>query len=217
MVKFKALLFLLFFFFIPIFSIAQTVHVVEVRNFEFVPMNVDIAVGDTVEWQWVEGTHTTTSDSTTGQNVWDEPIDIGHQVFRFVITAPGVHHYHCTPHQSIMVGTITATAVNSVDDETNSPEKFQLSQNYPNPFNPVTKIKYEIPLGFATSPFSKGGFVTLKVYDILGNEVATLVNEVKSAGEYEVEFNENNLPSGIYFYQLKAGGFTETRKMVLMK
>ncbi len=61
------------------------------------------------------------------------------------------------------------------------------------------------------------GFVTLKVYDILGREVATLVNEEKPAGEYEVEFNGANLPSGIYFYQLKAGEFTQTRKMVLLK
>jgi hypothetical protein len=61
------------------------------------------------------------------------------------------------------------------------------------------------------------GFVTLKVYDILGREVATLVNEEKPAGEYEVEFNGSNLPSGIYFYQLKAGSYVETRKMVLLK
>ena len=213
MVKFKALLFLLFFFLIPIFSIAQTVHVVEVRNFEFVPINVDIAVGDTVEWQWVEGTHTTTSDSTTGKNVWDEPIDIGHQVFRFVITAPGVHHYHCTPHQSIMVGTITATSVNSVDDETNLVENFQLSQNYPNPFNPTTNLEYTI---------GSRQFVTLKVYNLLGKEVATLVNEEKSAGTYEVIFNSHsgnvrNLPSGIYFYELKAGNLTQTKKMMLIK
>jgi plastocyanin len=208
MVKFKGLLFLLFFFLIPIFSIAQTVHVVEVRNFEFVPMNVDIAIGDTVEWQWVEGTHTTTSDSTKGQNVWDEPIDIGHQVFRFVITAPGVHHYHCTPHQSIMVGTITATAVNSVDDETNSPEKFQLSQNYPNPFNPSTTIKYNL-----TEPAK----VSLKVYNLLGKEVAGLVNENKNAGSYEVEFDASTLPSGIYLYELKTSSFIQTKKMILLK
>ena len=97
--------------------------------------------------------------------------------------------------------------------------KFSLSQNFPNPFNPVTKIKYQIPL---SPPLLKGesearGFVTLKVYDILGREVATLVNEEKPAGEYEVEFNAVNLPSGIYFYQLKAGQFSETKKMILLK
>ena len=109
--------------------------------------------------------------------------------------------------------------------------EFSLSQNYPNPFNPSTKIKFTIPTSPLSSPLVKGrtkeGFVTLKVYDILGNEVATLVNEEKPAGEYEVEFNAANLPSGIYFYQLlvtalqskdgKAGQYSETKKMVLLK
>jgi photosystem II stability/assembly factor-like uncharacterized protein len=93
---------------------------------------------------------------------------------------------------------------------------FSLLQNYPNPFNPTTKIKFEIP-GQARND---NVLVTLKVYDILGREVATLVNEESAtggAGEYEVEFNGNNIPSGIYFYQLKAGEYSETRKMVLMK
>jgi ligand-binding sensor domain-containing protein len=87
-------------------------------------------------------------------------------------------------------------------------ESFTLSQNYPNPFNPSTVISYQLPVI---------GFVTLKVYNILGREIATLVNEEKPAGEYKVEFNGNNLPSGIYFYQLKAGSFAEIRKMVLLK
>ena len=86
--------------------------------------------------------------------------------------------------------------------------KFSLSQNYPNPFNPSTVISYRLPVI---------GFVTLKVYDILGREIATLVNEEKPAGEYEVEFDGANLPSGIYFYQLKVGSFVETRNMVLIK
>ena len=105
-------------FLISALSNAQTVHVVGVKDFVFDPANVDIAVGDTVEWQWINGTHTTTSDSTTGQNVWDAPIDAGHQVFRFVITAPGVHNYYCIYHPN-MLGTITATPVNGVDNETN--------------------------------------------------------------------------------------------------
>ena len=103
-----------------------------------------------------------------------------------------------------------------------TPKEFVLYQNYPNPFNPTTKIKYKIPLGFAASPFNKGGFVTLKVYDVIGNEVATLVNEEKQPGVYEVEFNSHsdegqNLSSGIYFYKLKAGNFSSIKKMVLLK
>ncbi len=89
-----------------------------------------------------------------------------------------------------------------------TPTEFSLGQNYPNPFNPSTTINYSIP------EFS---FVTLKVYDVLGSEVATLVNEDKSVGSYEVEFDANELTSGIYFYKIQAGSFVETKKMVLMK
>jgi hypothetical protein len=88
------------------------------------------------------------------------------------------------------------------------PSRYNLKQNYPNPFNPSTTIKYQIP---------ELSFVTLIVYDVLGNEVATLVNEEKPLGNYEVEFNAINLPSGIYFYRLQAGNFVETKKMILMK
>ena len=99
---------------------------------------------------------------------------------------------------------------------------YSLLQNYPNPFNPVTKIKYTIaPPNFRTGKTSAGTllikFVKLKVYDILGNEVATLVNKEQPAGSYEIEFNASNLPSGIYFYQLKVGNFVKTEKMVLLK
>ena len=103
-----------------------------------------------------------------------------------------------------------------------------MSQNYPNPFNPSTKIKYTIvppnlPRGKAsvgTSFLSATGgmkFVKLKIYDILGKEVASLVNEQKPAGNYEIEFNATGLSSGIYFYKLTVGSFVETKKMLLMK
>lgn len=103
-----------------------------------------------------------------------------------------------------------------IGDEANKiPEKFSLSQNYPNPFNPTTTIRYAIP-ALTPSPLKKEK-VLLKVYDALGREVATLVDEVKSPGNYEVTFNANNLASGVYYYRLKAGKFTETRKMILVR
>jgi hypothetical protein len=85
---------------------------------------------------------------------------------------------------------------------------FELQQNYPNPFNPSTKIKWQS----ATSSWQ-----SLKVYDVLGNEVAVLVNEFRLAGNYEVEFNASNLTSGVYFYKLQSGNFVETKKMVLLR
>ncbi len=88
------------------------------------------------------------------------------------------------------------------------PEKFELSQNYPNPFNPSTVIEFRVP---------NNGLVTLKVYDILGREVATLVNESKSSGAYKTAFNAEKLSGGIYFYRLQSGNFEVTKKMILIK
>ena len=89
-----------------------------------------------------------------------------------------------------------------------TPNEFSLEQNYPNPFNPSTKISWQSPVG---------GQQSIKVYDVLGNEVAVLVDEFRQAGKYEVEFNASLLSSGIYFYTLKAGSFIETKKLILLK
>lgn len=96
-----------------------------------------------------------------------------------------------------------------------APEDFKLEQNYPNPFNPTTTIKFTISfVGRSdTSPYS----TKLTVYDIIGNEIATLVNQTKSPGTYEVEFDANTLSSGIYFYALRTGSFVETKRMILLK
>ncbi|MCL4548190.1 MAG: T9SS type A sorting domain-containing protein [Bacteroidetes bacterium] len=90
----------------------------------------------------------------------------------------------------------------------NVPKEFYLSQNYPNPFNPTTTIKFSIP---------NSQFATLKVYDMLGREVATLVNEEKAPGNYEVKFDGSNLSSGVYFYRMQAGSFSQTKKFVIQK
>jgi len=95
-----------------------------------------------------------------------------------------------------------------VEDEDQIPTQYSLSQNYPNPFNPSTTIKFSI---------LSSEFVTLKVYDVLGNEVATLVNEEKPAGSYEVNFSASQLSSGVYFYTINAGSFIETKKMILLQ
>lgn len=98
--------------------------------------------------------------------------------------------------------------ITSVETETNIPHSFLLEQNFPNPFNPSTRIQYQV---------SSNSNVTLKVYDILGNEVASLVNEQKPKGIFEVEFEATQLTSGIYFYKLQAGFFVETKKMILIR
>jgi hypothetical protein len=101
------------------------------------------------------------------------------------------------------------TTLTDIDDNTLAlPTEFILSQNYPNPFNPITKISWQSPVS---------SHQTLKVYDVLGNEVATLVNEYRNAGSSEVDFNASKLSNGIYFYRLTAGSFVQTKKMILIK
>jgi uncharacterized delta-60 repeat protein len=107
-----------------------------------------------------------------------------------------------------MVTRLTQNPTSIDDEDFAQPDDFLLFQNYPNPFNPSTTIRFNLPQSL---------FVTLKVYDVLGNEVATLIDEYKSAGSYEVEFEALRLTSGIYFYKLQAGSFIETKKMILLK
>ncbi len=191
---------------------AQTKHIVMVSNFEFTPQDINVTVGDTVEWQWVEGTHTTTSDSTAGIDVWDSPISSSVPVFSVIIRTSGIHDYHCTPHQAFgMIGSITATMPTEIQETKQLPFGFTLSQNFPNPFNPSTMIMYKL---------TSSTFVTLKVYNTLGNEVAILVNEYQNSGEHMAAFDAGKtkeLASGVYFYRLKANGLIQTRKMLLIK
>jgi len=104
-----------------------------------------------------------------------------------------------------MYGTDKATSIETI---TEVPKTFELTQNYPNPFNPSTKIRYSVP---------QISNVTIKVFDILGNEIETLVNQENPAGTYEITWNAENLPSGVYFYQLRAGNFIEMKKMILLR
>ncbi|MEO8512558.1 MAG: T9SS type A sorting domain-containing protein [Ignavibacteria bacterium] len=96
------------------------------------------------------------------------------------------------------------------------PSKLELSQNYPNPFNPTTKIKFQIPLSRGVSE-GRGVLTQLTIYDALGKEVQTLVNSELQPGSYETDWDASAYPSGVYYYKLESGSFTETRKMVLIK
>jgi hypothetical protein len=97
----------------------------------------------------------------------------------------------------------------SVANEKKIPIEFRLDQNYPNPFNPSTKISWQLP---------KAGLVTLTIYDVLGREIKTLLNQYQEAGPHSTLYIVNStLPSGVYFYQLKAGDYIQTKKMILMK
>jgi aminopeptidase N len=105
-------------------------------------------------------------------------------------------------------GTTVQGVINGIESQNQVPGQFALYQNHPNPFNPVTTISFDIP---------KKSEVTLKIYNIIGQLVMQPVNEVKEVGKYSIEFDASNLPSGVYYYEIKAGSFTDTRKMVLVK
>ena len=127
----------------------------------------------------------------------------------YSLTAP------CTaPYSGLTTGRVVNCGVNItpttgvITPVSNIPGKFSLSQNYPKPFNPTTNINYSIP---------KSGFVNLKVFDVLGREVATLVNGTKVAGNYTVDFDGSGLSSGVYFYRIEAGDFISMKKMMLTK
>ena len=161
--------------------------------------------------KWVEKVKLTASDGDVGESLgvstdMDDGIIVG-----------GASFYDDPLVDNIGAVYIFADKPTGVDSQVKlNPDEFYLAQNYPNPFNPTTTIRYSI---------GEAGFVSLKVYGILGKEIATLVNEEKPAGIYVVEFNGTELASGIYFYRLQAGdpstgsgqGFVETKKMVLMK
>ncbi|MBL7128545.1 MAG: T9SS type A sorting domain-containing protein [Ignavibacteria bacterium] len=162
-----------------------------------------------------------TNGGTTWTNLinWQGPTDVRntHEVHampnatqmanvkvRFVSIQPGYDWWWAI--DNVCLRGSPATGITQTGS--NVPTEYALLQNYPNPFNPTTNIKFDIP---------EQGFVSLKVYDVVGKEVATLVNEVKSAGSYAVDFNGSNLSSGVYFYRLEVGSFTAVKRMILLK
>lgn len=188
--------------------------IINVSNFSFNPVSVTNAVvGDTIQWNRVEGSHTTTCNGTNGTirpagaASWDAPLNSNNVTFKYIIQVAGIYNYVCTPHAPDMAGTINAS-VSSISQTNEIVRGYKLSQNFPNPFNPSTKISFSIPVN---------SLVLLKVYNNMGKEVETLLNENLNASTYEVEWNAENQSSGIYYYKIHSGNFTEVKKMILIK
>ncbi|MDZ7623447.1 MAG: T9SS type A sorting domain-containing protein [Ignavibacteriaceae bacterium] len=190
-------------------NFSQTTHDVTVQNFSFSPGELTITVGDAVRWTNILGTHNVKADdnSFTSGPAAPAPWEFTH-----TFTTAGLNPYYCEPHGgpggSGMAGVVVVQNPVGVDDEKLIADKFELLQNYPNPFNPSTNIGFRI---------SDRGFVSLKVYNILGDEIATLVKEEKEQGVYNITFDASGLSSGMYLYKLQAGSFVETRKMILLR
>ena len=163
--------------------------ITEFKNWgnKFSPNNVGFQIGYPADENW--------------WGIYSDPVkELGDRLIANVPNLTGLYWVDFT-----VISVFPPTSVKEIDF---IPSKLTLEQNYPNPFNPSTTIKYSIP---------KQSNVTLKVYDVLGREVTSLVNKEQPKGNYEVEFDGNDLTSGIYFYRLKAGDFVETKKMILLK
>jgi len=121
------------------------------------------------------------------------------------------------PQLTTLIWFVIPTDVQQIGNEI--PEKFVLSQNYPNPFNPTTTIKYSIPENYRDSDIHRNDsrIIKLKIYDVLGREIKTLVNEKQNPGNYQVQFNASGLPSGVYIYRIEAGNFNQSKKMMLLR
>lgn len=186
--------------------------------------------GSTVQFPFSDGTAiiVDTVFSFTAQGTATNPAaPSGHQSSAFTLNVTGIAHngkssgtytisFSAVGWPAMLQGTFTATKISgsgitvSVKEVTNKivPEAFMLFQNYPNPFNPSTTISFALP---------SRSFVSLKIFDLLGREVATIVTEEMSAGSYSKQWNATNVSSGIYYYRLQAGTYIETKKLVLLK
>ena len=191
-------------------SLSQGVVPVELSSFT---ANVS---GTNVNLSWSTATETNNNGFEVQRKTSDEFITIGFvrgkgtttevQNYSFTDSKLSVGNYSYRLKQIDFDGSFEYS--NEINVDLTAPTVFALEQNYPNPFNPSTVISYSVP---------QSSFVTLKVYDIIGNEVATLVNQTQSAGKYDVRFDASNLSNGVYMYSIKTDNFSSTKKMILMK
>lgn len=205
-----------FFFFLYIFfnlQLSGTTHTITNSGFNFTPNAITINLGDTINFS-IESMHnarevsqeTWVSNNTTSNGGFQVPFGGGIIVPAEVKT----YYYVCVPHAGLgMKGTITVTFLTDIDEYAESyPKQIILHQNYPNPFNPETKISFIMP---------EPGYISLKVYNSIGQEVDNLVERFLTAGNYSIAYRPNNLPSGMYIYTLQGSEYTQRRKMMLIR
>jgi plastocyanin len=188
-----------------------TTHIIQFGGpigFEYSPSALEVTVGDTVEWQGSFTSHPLSSTTIPpGVSPWHNGTGTD---FKYVVPLPGTYNYRCDIHfASGMVGSFTAT-LTAVDDKQTleRPASFRLDQNFPNPFNPSTTIEFALP---------RASRVLLTVHNMLGQEVATVVDEEKPAGTHQILYKPEDLASGIYFYRLQVEDFVQTKTLVLLR
>jgi plastocyanin len=185
---------------------AAVVHTISIENFLFTPLNTHITVGDTV--RWVNNSishHTSTSDT----RIWSSGVINPGATYSREFLTPGVFPYQCSIHVAFGMRDTIHVGTTGVDDpQPAMPGNYELSQNYPNPFNAQTTIKYDLLVDSE---------ITLSVYDLVGRKIETLVAGEQTAGHHEISWDASAFPSGVYFYQIQAGDFTQTKRATLLK
>jgi plastocyanin len=172
------------------------------------PNTLTVSVGDTVRWQGAFSDHPLSSTTVpAGAQTWTNTTGT---VFTYVVQIPGTYTYQCDVHGPDMSGSFTAAAATDVNDgaRQSHASTFHVDQNYPNPFNPSTRITYSL---------AQNSSVSLKVFNAIGEEVATLVKGFQTSGIHDVSFDGTSLPTGIYLYRLEAEGSVVTKRLVLLK
>ena len=178
---------------------------VEIEDFAFVPHGLRISVGDSIEWRNRDLVgHSATSDD----GVFDSGILSNDQRWSFVFTSAGTFPYHCSMHLA-MRDTIFVLGPTGIDNPAPEiPEQFAINQNYPNPFNATTTIGYALP---------QAGHVTIEIFNLLGQCVVTLADQIMTAGYHETVWDAGNRQSGVFFYTVSVNGQRQTGRMVLLK
>jgi len=185
-------------------SLQTITRTLRITTSSLTPLIID-SVYTKTKWYTVESVHDTISEGdTVNLNI---SLVMANDTTSYSDTLYIVSNSICSPTKVSLGGGIEYP-ISVSKNNSDIPKNYEISQNFPNPFNPTTVINYQIPVS---------SFVTLKVYDILGREVATLVNARKNAGYFNVTFDSKHLPSGVYFYRLQASSFIQTKKFVLLK
>jgi plastocyanin len=180
-------------------SAKATVHMVDVADFSFTPSTLNVVVGDTVQWMWVSGTHTTTSTAVpAGALTWNNNINSSNSFFNYKVLVPGSYSYDCSIHPTLMTGTFTATLTGI--QEISNVSFFGLT----NTNNEVTvKVELNAP-----------SMVNIQLFDMLGKYQRTLKSSVQNAGTYSETFSFGDLPKGMYMIQLIADNRRITRRII---
>ncbi|MGD0036355.1 MAG: T9SS type A sorting domain-containing protein [Bacteroidota bacterium] len=189
-----------------------TTHIIQFGGsfgFTYSPNSLNVSIGDTVNWQGDFSMHPLSSTSVpVGASSFHQASG---SVFTYSVTVAGTYLYQCDFHSSLgMTGSFTASKATDIEKDRTSlrPDAFKLGQNFPNPFNPTTTISFDIP--FQT-------YVSIKIYNLIGQEVATIMSGNMAAGGYTKIWNAAAMPSGVYFYRLQTGSFTDIKKLVILK